>query len=58
MSQDNELRIGRYKLVKEIGRGAMSVVYQAEDPEIGRSLAIKLLKHELVEKEEDRKSVV
>lgn len=54
MSQDNELRIGRYKLVKEIGRGAMSVVYQAEDPEIGRSLAIKLLKHELV----DRKSVV
>lgn len=54
MSQDNELRIGRYKLVKEIGRGAMSVVYQAEDPEIGRSLAIKLLKHELVEKEEYR----
>ncbi|MBD3668742.1 MAG: serine/threonine protein kinase [Kangiella sp.] len=54
MSQDNELRIGRYKLVKEIGRGAMSVVYQAEDPEIGRSLAIKLLKHELVEKDEYR----
>lgn len=54
MIQDNELRIGRYKLVKEIGRGAMSVVYQAEDPEIGRMLAIKLLKHELVEKEEYR----
>lgn len=54
MTQDNELRIGRYKIVKEIGRGAMSVVYQAEDPEIGRLLAIKLLKHELVEKEEYR----
>ncbi|MHC9511281.1 protein kinase domain-containing protein [Kangiella sp. M94] len=54
MTQDNELRIGRYKIVKEIGRGAMSVVYQAEDPEIGRMLAIKLLKHELVEKEEYR----
>ncbi|ACV27429.1 serine/threonine protein kinase [Kangiella koreensis] len=54
MTQDNDLRIGRYKLVKEIGRGAMSVVYQAEDPEIGRMLAIKLLKHELVEKEEYR----
>ncbi|MCW8856497.1 MAG: protein kinase [Kangiella sp.] len=54
MIEDNELRIGRYKLVKEIGRGAMSVVYQAEDPEIGRMLAIKLLKHELVEKEEYR----
>lgn len=54
MTQENELRIGRYKLIKEIGRGAMSVVYQAEDPEIGRMLAIKLLKHELVEKEEYR----
>lgn len=54
MTKDNDLRIGRYKLVKEIGRGAMSVVYQAEDPEIGRMLAIKLLKHELVEKEEYR----
>ncbi|NVK22429.1 MAG: protein kinase [Kangiellaceae bacterium] len=52
--QSNQLSIGRYKLIKELGRGAMSVVYQAEDPDIGRSLAIKLLKHELVEKDDYR----
>ncbi|GAA0204029.1 hypothetical protein GCM10009123_09160 [Kangiella japonica] len=50
----NQLKIGRYELIEEIGRGAMSVVYLAKDPEIGRSLAIKLLKHELVEEEEYR----
>ncbi|AOE49268.1 serine/threonine protein kinase [Kangiella sediminilitoris] len=51
----NKLTIGRYELIEEIGRGAMSVVYLAKDPDIGRSLAIKLLKHDLVEKEEYRK---
>lgn len=50
----SQLKIGRYELIEEIGRGAMSVVYLAKDPEIGRSLAIKLLKHELVEEEEYR----
>jgi serine/threonine-protein kinase len=50
----DKLTIGRYELIEEIGRGAMSVVYLAKDPEIGRSLAIKLLKHDLVEQEEYR----
>ena len=50
----DKLTIGRYELIEEIGRGAMSVVYLAQDPEIGRSLAIKLLKHDLVEEEEYR----
>jgi CHASE2 domain-containing sensor protein/tRNA A-37 threonylcarbamoyl transferase component Bud32 len=45
--------VGRYEIVREIGQGAMGVVYEARDPKINRLLAIKTIRFS-DEFEEDR----
>jgi serine/threonine protein kinase len=37
-------RLGRYVVAARLGAGAMGVVYRAMDPELGREVAIKLLR--------------
>src|SRR5690349_8681683 len=38
---------GRYRIVREIGRGGMGTVYLAEDPKHGRQVAVKALHPEI-----------
>ncbi|MGH8430266.1 MAG: CHASE2 domain-containing protein, partial [Solimonas sp.] len=35
--------LGRYQVEKELGKGAMGIVYMGKDPKIGRSVAIKTM---------------
>jgi serine/threonine-protein kinase len=38
-----EVRLGRYRIKRELGRGAMAIVYEAEDPQRGVDVALKVL---------------
>ncbi len=38
-------RLGRYDLLSELGRGGVGVVYRVRDPDLGRDLALKMLRH-------------
>jgi serine/threonine-protein kinase len=46
------MNYGRYKIVEEVGKGAMGVVYQAHDPQIDRMVALKVLREDRVTSED------
>ncbi len=46
------MKYGRYQIQKELGRGAMGIVFQAHDPKIDRIVALKVLKQDRMAGEE------
>ena len=46
---------GRYRLEQLIGRGGMGLVYEARDLTLDRTVAVKLMRDELVDSEEARR---
>ena len=45
-------RLGKYDILRELGQGAMGIVYEGRDPVIDRRVAIKTLKREQLERSE------
>src|SRR4051812_7163471 len=42
-SKDGELRLGPYRVLRELGRGGQGTVFLAEDSRIARRVALKVL---------------
>lgn len=48
-------QVGRYQIIRELGRGGMAVVYRAYDPQVERPVAIKVMAAHSLHNEESRK---
>lgn len=48
-------RLGKYKILSQLGEGGMSIVYNALDTVLGREVAIKMLKYEIASKPDFKK---
>ena len=44
LDEDTKPTLGRYEILKELGKGAMGIVYLGRDPQIGREMAIKTIR--------------
>src|SRR5437763_16279487 len=54
MPQNGVAEVGKYRVVEQIGEGAMGVVYRALDPMLNRTVAIKVMSDALARDDELR----
>lgn len=51
-------KLGKYEILSILGKGAMGIVYKAQDPDIDRKVAIKTIRFDLASEETDNEEIM